>query len=138
MVSIPIHGGQTSNELKLQPLILPSTGHAGNLGESHVQSWGPRRLTCLNCLGIWSLKGCHTSTCLGIHQSRGPRRPSCLDLPRDPILRRLTCLDRPRNLISRRLSRLSLPGDLHPNPGMPGSQVAIVLGRINLKDSPQR
>ena len=50
---------------------------------------------------------------------KGPRRPSCLDLPRDSI--------------SRRLSRLSLPGDLHPDPGMPGSQVVTVLGRISFK-----
>ena len=35
--------------------------------------------------------------------------------------------------ISRRLSRLSLPGDLHPDPGTPGSQVATVLGRISFK-----
>ena len=48
MVPIPVRSGQTSNELRLQPLILPSTGHAGNLGDSQVQSWAPRRLTCLN------------------------------------------------------------------------------------------
>ena len=138
MVSIPTCGEKAGNELKLQPLILPSTGHAGDLGDAQLQSRVTGGQPALTCLGILSSKGCHTSTCLGIHQSRGPRRPSCLDLPRDPILRRLTCLDRPGNLISRRLSRLSLPGDLHPNPGMPGSQVAIVLGRINLKDSPQR
>ena len=35
--------------------------------------------------------------------------------------------------ISRRLSFLSLPGDLHPDPGIPGSQVATVLGRISFK-----
>ena len=45
-------------------------------------------------------------------QSGGPRRSSRLDLPRD--------------LISRKLSRLSLPGDLHPDLGTPGSQVATV------------
>ena len=32
-----------------------------------------------------------------------------------------------------RLSFLSLPGDLHPDPGMPGSQVATVLGRTSFK-----
>ena len=48
MISIAIHSGQTTNELRLQPLILPSTDHTGNLGDSQVQSWGPRRLTCLN------------------------------------------------------------------------------------------
>jgi len=85
------------------------------------------------CLGIWSLKVCHASTCSGIHQSRGPRRSTCFDLPRDPILGRPTCLDLLRDSMSRRLSCLSLPGDLHPFPGMPGSQVATVLGRISFK-----
>ena len=36
---------------------------------------------------------------------------------------------------SRRLSHLSLPGDLHPDLGTPGSQVATVLDRISFKDS---
>ena len=108
----------------------------------------------LTCLGIWSLKGCHASTCLGIRQFRGPRRSTCLDLPRvwsskfchtcsgicqSRGPRMSTCLDLPGNSISRRLPCLSLPGDLHPDPGMPGSQVATVLGRISLKkDSPLR
>ena len=30
------------------PLILPITGHAGDLGDAQLQSGGPRRLTCLN------------------------------------------------------------------------------------------
>ena len=30
------------------PLILPSTSHAGDLGDAQLQSGGPRRLTCLN------------------------------------------------------------------------------------------
>ena len=58
---------------------------------------------------------------------------SCFNLPRDPILRRLSHLDLPGDLISRRLSCLSLPGDLYPDPGMPGSQVATVLGRISFR-----
>ena len=61
----------------------------------------------------------------GSASPRGPRRSSLLDLARDPILGR-------QDSISRRLSCLSLPGDLHPDPGMPGSQVATVLGRIGL------
>ena len=88
----------------------------------------------------------------------GPRRLTCFDLPKDLVLTRLSCLnllgdlpvrgsqevnmpqpaqglssweaDLPRDLISKRLSCLSLPGDLHPDPEMPGSQVATVLGRI--------
>ena len=131
-VSIPICGEQTGNELKLQPL--NPTQHW-----SSWSSWGcptpdgsPRRS---NCLGIWSSKSCHASTCLGIRQSRGPRRSSRLNLPRDPIPRRPSGLNLPRDLISpdRRLSRLSLPGDLHPDPGMRGSQVPTVLGRVGFR-----
>ena len=70
------------------------------------------------------MKSCHASTCSGIRQSRSLRRSSCLDLPRDPILRRLTCLNLPRGSISRKMSHFSFPGDLHPESGMPGSQVA--------------
>ena len=58
---------------------------------------------------------------------------SCLDLPRDPILRRPSCLDLPGDSVSRKLLCLSLPGDLYPDPGMPGSQVATVLGRISFR-----
>ena len=58
---------------------------------------------------------------------------TCLDLPRDQILRRPTFLDLTKDSIFRRLSCLNLPGDLHPDPGMPGSQVATVLGRISFR-----
>ena len=58
---------------------------------------------------------------------------SRLDLPRDPILGRPICLDQSGDLISRRLSPLSLPGDLHPDPGMPRSQVVTILGRISFR-----
>ena len=68
----------------------------------------------------------------GSSSPRGPRRLSRLDMPRDPILGRPSWLDLPRDSISRRLSCLSLPGDLHPDPGTPGSQVATVLGRTSL------
>ena len=50
---------------------------------------------------------------------------------RDPILGRSTCLDLPGDSFCRRLS--CLPGDLHPDPGMPSSQVGTVLGRISFK-----
>ena len=87
----------------------------------------------MTCIGIWSLKCCHASACMEIHQSRGPSRSSRLNLSRDPIPGRPTCLNLPGDSISRRLSCLSLPGDLHPDPGMPVSQVAIVLGRISFR-----
>ena len=94
-------------------LILSSTGHSGDLGDAQLQPGAPGGRHSSTCLGLWFLEGCHASTCLEIRQSRGPRRPTCLDLPTDSM--------------SRRLSRLSLPGNLHPDPGTPGSQVTTVL-----------
>ena len=85
------------------------------------------------CLEIWSLGVCHASICLGICQFKGRRGLTWLDLLRDPILRKSTYLDLLRDLISRRLSCLSLPGDLHPDPGTLGSQIATVLGRISFR-----
>ena len=85
----------------------------------------------LTCLGISLRKVVTPQPVRGSFSPRGPRRSSCLDLPRDPILRRLSCLNLPVDSISRRLSCLSLPGDLHPDPGTPGSQVATVLGKMN-------
>ena len=85
------------------------------------------------CLGIWSSKSCHASICLGIHQSRDPRRSTHLNVPRDPVLGRSTCFNLAGDSISKRLSRLSLPGDPPPDLGMPGSQVATVLGRIGFE-----
>ena len=79
------------------------------------------RLSCLNLLGD------------PILSPRGPRRSSRLDLPRDPILGRPSWLNLPRDSISRKLSCLSLPGDQYPDLGMPGSQVATVLGRISFR-----
>ena len=144
MISIPICSEQTGNELKLKPL--NPTQHwlpwrpwkcltpAQESQEVNLpRDLAPRRLSWLSllgdpsardprnltCLRIWSLEGCHTSTRSGIHQSRDPRKLTSLDLPRDSISRRLSCL--------------SLPGDLHPDPETPGSQVAIVLGRIHFR-----
>ena len=131
MLSIPICGEQTSNEL--QPL--NSTHHWSRLrpwGHPNSSPGVPGGHHTLTCLGIWSLKGCHTSACSGIHQSRDPRRLTRLNLPRDPIFGRSTCLNLPRDLISKRLPCLSLPGDLHPDLGTPGSQVTTVLGRMSL------
>ena len=109
-----VHGVTKSRtQLSDFHLILPSTGHAGGLGDAQLQPGVPGGQPASTCLGIWSSEGCHASTCLEIRQSRGPRRPTCLDLPTDSM--------------SRRLSRLSLPGNLHPDPGTPGSQVTTVL-----------
>ena len=106
----------------------PSLVKLETLGLPNCSPGVPEGWPALTRLGILSSKGCHDSTCSGIHQSRGPRRSICFDLPRDPMLRRPACLELPGDLISRRLSYLSSPGDLHPHPGIPGSQVATVLG----------
>lgn len=108
---------------------------------SHWRSWGrpnsspgvPGGHHALTCLGIGLRKVVTPQPVRGSSSPRGPRRSSRLDLPRDPILRRPSRLDLPRDSISRRLSCLSLPGDLHPDPGTPGSQVATVLGRISFR-----
>ena len=133
MASVPICSGQTSNKLRLQPLVnLPST--CWTPWECLTPARGvPGGQSASTCLGIWSSKGCHTSTCWGICQFRDPRGSTCLKLLSDPILQRLTCLDLPGDSISRRLPCLSLPGDLHPDLGMPGSRVATLLGRISFK-----
>ena len=54
-------------------------------------------------------------------------------LVKDPILGRPNCFDLSGDLISSRLSCFSLPGNLHPDPGMHGSQVATVLDRISFR-----
>ena len=87
----------------------------------------------MTCLGIGLQKVVMPQPVQGSFSPRGPRRSSRLDLPRDPILGRQSHLDLPGDSISRRLSSLSLPGALHPDLGMPGSQVATVLGRINFR-----
>ena len=95
---------------------------------SHWRSWGcpnsspggvPGGHHALTCLGIGLRKVVKPQSIRGSSSPRGPRRSSRLDLPGDSI--------------SRRLSRPSLPGDLHPDPGTPGSQVSTVLGRISFR-----
>ena len=68
-------------------------------------------------------------------QSKSPRRSSHLHLPRDLVLERLSHLNLLRDPILGRLSHLSLSGDLHPDPGMPPSQVATVLGRSSFRNT---
>ena len=63
---------------------------------------------------------------------QGSQEVDVPQLPRDPIL---ACLDLPRDSVSRRLSCLNLPGNLYPDPGTPGFQVAIVLGRISFRNT---
>ena len=120
----------------IQPLILPNTGHTGDLGEAKTPVWGiPGGHHALTCLGIGLQKVVTPQPARRSSSPRGPRRLSRLYLPRDPILGRPSCLDLTGDSISRKLSCLRLPGDLHPDPETPGSQVATVLGRMSLQTS---
>ena len=65
----------------IQPLILPSTGHTGDLEDAQLQSGGPRR-----------------SSHLDLPRDPILGRPSCLYLPRDSVSRRLSRLSLPGDL----------------------------------------
>ena len=97
-VPLPSLGEQTGNKLKLHPLILPSTGHTGDLGNTQLQPRGSRRLTCLD-----------------LPRDPVTTRSSHLSLLRDPSAqdsRKSTCLDLPRDLVHERFSHLNLLRDL--------------------------
>ena len=147
MISIPIHSGQTGNELRLHPLNPTQHWSGWRPWGCPTPPWGPRRSTCLDlpwdlvlrrlsCLSLLRdppAQGARRLTCLDLPRDPIFGRPTCLNLPRDPIQGRPTCLNLPRESISRRLSCFSLPGNLHPDPRTPGSQVATVLGRISFR-----
>ena len=65
--------------MSYNPLILPSTGHAGELGDAHLQSGGPKR-----------------STCLDLSRDLVFRSLSCLNLLGDPPVQRPQEFDTPR------------------------------------------
>ena len=73
MVSISICGEQTGNELKLQSITLPSTGHAGDLGDTQLQPRGPRRSTCLDLPGDLVLERLSHLNLLGDLPVQGPQ-----------------------------------------------------------------
>ena len=76
------------------PLILPRTSHARELGDVQLQPGVPGGRHASVCLGIWSPGGFHASAYSGIHQPGVPGgRPALLDLPRNLVLRRLSCLN---------------------------------------------
>ena len=100
------YGGTTRKQLAWRgkyciisnPLILPSTGHAGDLGDAQLQPKGPRRSTCLDLprdlvlerLSYLNLlrdppvpgvpEGRHTSTCPGIRSLGGYHASACLGI----------------------------------------------------------
>ena len=133
MISIPIHSGQTGNELRLHPLNPTQHWSGWRPWGCPTPPWGPRRSTCLDLPWDLVLRRLSCLSLLRDPPAQGARRLTCLDLPRDPIFGRPTCLNLPGDSISRRLSHLNLSGDLHPDLVMPGSQVATVLGRISFR-----
>ena len=110
MVSIPIHSGQTSR-VKIQfssvqllsrvPLILPSTGHTGDLGDAQLQSKVPRKSTCLDLPRDLVLGRLSCLNLLGDPPVQGSQEVDMPRLPRPPILGRPTCL----NLLGDSVSR---------------------------------
>ena len=83
--------------MSYNPLILPSTGHAGDLGGAQTPGGGPRRSSHLdlprdlvlersrlNLLGDppvpWVPGGCHASTCPGIRSLGGCHASACLGI----------------------------------------------------------
>ena len=140
MISIPIHSGQTGNELRLHPLNPTQHWSGWRPWGCPTPAWVPRRSTCLDLPRDLVLRrlsstsaGSGSLSLLRDPPAQGARRLTCLYLPRDPIFGKPTCLDLPGDSISRRLSHLNLSGDLHPDLGMPGSQVATVLRRISFR-----
>ena len=78
------------------PLILPNTGHTGDLGDAQTPVWGiPGGHHALTCSGIGLQKVVMPQPAWGSSSPRGPRRLSHLDLPRDPILGRPSRLNLP-------------------------------------------
>ena len=129
VVSVPICGGQTGDELELQPLNPTQQWSCWGPWGHPAPAWGSQEV---DCLGISSLEGRHASTCSENCQSGGCRSSS----PAQRLNSQEADLPRPSwNLISKRLLHPSLPGDLHPDLGTPGSQVATILGRISFRNT---
>ena len=61
------------------PLILPSTGHAGDLRDAQLQSRSPRRLTCLDLPKDLVLK---TLSCLNLLGDPPVQGSQEVDMPR--------------------------------------------------------
>ena len=125
MVSIPIHSGQISNDLKLQPLILPSTSHTGDLGDAQLQPGCPGRSTHLD-LPSYPVPG--RLSCLSLRgdpPAWGPRWSTCLDLPRDLVPMKLSCLNLLRDPPVQGFQEVNMPlpaqGPNSPEANMPQS-----------------
>ena len=66
------------------PLILPSTGHAGNLGDTQLQSGGPRRSTCLDLPRDLVLKSLSCLNLLGDPPVQGSQKVDMLQPAQGP------------------------------------------------------
>ena len=109
------------------PYSYPALVMLGTLGTPSSSLLGSQEV---DCLGISSSEGRHASTCSENCQSGGCGSSS----PAQGLNSQEADLPPPSwNLISKRLSHPSLPGDLHPDLGTPGSQVATILGRISFR-----
>ena len=65
----------------IQPLILPNTGHTGDLGDAQTPVRGvPGGHHALTCPGTQSLGGRHASTCPGIRSIGGCHASACLGI----------------------------------------------------------
>ena len=95
MVSIPICSEQTGNELKLQSLTLPSTGHAGDLGDTQLQPGDPWRLTCLDLSRDLVLRRLTCLILLGDLPVQGSQEVKMPQPAQGPNSREATSLDLP-------------------------------------------
>ena len=85
------------------PLVLPSIGHAWDLGDAQTPARGSQEvITRWPALGSGPRKVVTPQPARGSASPKGPGRSSHLNLPRGPILGRKPCLDLPGDSISRR------------------------------------
>ena len=113
--------------LDYNPLILSSTGHAGDLGDAQLQSGGPRRSTCLHLPRDLVFERLSCLNLLGDPPVQGSQE---VNMPQPAQESNSWEADVPKPVWGFDLQEAvtSQPGDLHPDSGMPGSQVATVLG----------
>ena len=115
------------------PLIRPSTCFAGKLGDAQLQLGGPRRPTCLDLPRDLVLGRLSCLNLLGNPSDQGSQEVNMPQPAQGPNSQEADMPRPARDSISSRLSCLDPHGDPHPDPGMPGSQAATILGRISVR-----
>ena len=93
MISIPIHSGQTGNELRLHPLNPTQHWSGWRPWGCPTPPWGPRRSTCLDLPWDLVLRRLSCLSLLRDPSEQDPRKSTCLALPRDLVPGRLSCLN---------------------------------------------